>query len=702
MRYFFRVLLLCLIGFGGGSVDAQNLKKPIKQIEEGDFSLARKELFSMLGKTEDQAGPRYLIALSYAVQGTPSIDSSYLYWKEGRDYYAIIPEKRREQLDKLGISNLSFQSLEYKLDSLYFLNAKLLGREQDYKNYLAKWPEGIGAKYCEEKIEVLQYETVAKNPAKANLEQFVNTYPKSGYSAKFRMMIDSLLFQESTSGRDVFEILASSNWPPNHVSLVKLLPKVKKACQARGSDSLWIVAAKAYKDMPEAFEMWTMAISLGGYARSIDNFFERYPQAQPREELRKWFEPWLLVPDSLGVHCLNLRGDVVSHLNTELKDEEPLLLELPCVVDAQKRVVVNRNGKVVLPYLPKTFKNIEGFGGENYVVHSPKDTTDRRVGVVDVFGNKILACLFEKVTFVNPYLLAKTKRGTALYTLNGVELVGDSMKEFYFRFDTILFYTQDSSYKLPLRALTAAAWAEKPLTSLKTCLLVMPQDSAKSSVRLQTYNYKLVSELNNTISLYNSKNVVVAQDLLAAVMQGETSLALQKGDKFGLFILKSEGVIVPLYDEIPVFYNPLPEVYITRKNGLYGFTSQDGVELTGHKFLKIKPWNSRNALCETDSGIQFLSLTNFKITGSIFQGHKSFTVNGVQIMIFKLKSKFLAVSSNMGTIIPARHSAMVVLPGAYQQMILATDVHDDGTQVITGYNQKGTVLFSKLLRARKH
>jgi hypothetical protein len=62
----------------------------------------------------------------------------------------------------------------------------------------------------------------------------------------------------------------------------------------------------------------------------------------------------------------------------------------------------------------------------------------------------------------------------------------------------------------------------------------------------------------------------------------------------------------------------------------------------------------------------------------------------------------LAVSSNMGTIIPARHSAMVVLPGVYQQMILATDVHDDGTQVITGYNQKGAVLFSKLLSARKH
>jgi len=700
------LFLVLLIGvlFSGLETTAQNLKKPAKRIQEGEFLKARNEAMSLLPKAQEKAGIYYLVAQSFFSSTPVLLDSSLFYLKLSKGLYPKVSQARKDQLALWGITNTEIAALEYKLDSTFFEQAKSTQTEIGFQDYLSKWPDGMGGVYANQQIQNFQFEFVSKYKTTANLENYVAKYPSTPAALQCKNWIDSIQYEAMSRGKSPFEILQKGKFSSGHPYLTKLLPRVLQECRARGNDSLWIFAARAYQDMPASFEMWTMAMAFSGMALKPELFFDKYPDASPKEELKKWFMPYILIQDSVGAHCISKKGEIISHLPIELPDEEPVLLELPCAIDAVKKCVVNRKGQTVLPFLPAIMKSMAGVGGENYMLYTNRDSSGTsKLGLVDAFGTKILNCQYENVIIKTPYLLATTSAGTGLYALNGIKIVGDSMKAYHIHQDTLYFETQDSSYRLPLESLLKAAINGQKLPALASLLMPEKQDSTqgRNPILATNPNYRTETAANKSLSLFNAKNELVIADIQAALPKNSNELALLKAGKFGLYDINSGNIIPPIFDEIPINYRGNSSLYITKKNDKYGLTSDDGTELTGHRFKKLKAWNKLNALCETDSGTQFLSLTTYKVTGSVFKGYKSYTIGAIEIMTFNLRGKYMAISSNSGTIIPSRHQALSILKGTNQEFILGIDVRDNGTQIVTAYNLKGTVLYSKELSARK-
>jgi hypothetical protein len=175
----------------------------------------------------------------------------------------------------------------------------------------------------------------------------------------------------------------------------------------------------------------------------------------------------------------------------------------------------------------------------------------------------------------------------------------------------------------------------------------------------------------------------------------EGNLAIMKDNKFGL--LTAFGEQIPMkFSAIPIPYPEKPELYITQDGDGYGISNEKGKLIVPHVFKKIRPWNSRNAIVESDSGNMFLSLTNFRPTGSVFKNFRILkTTEGISVIVFSIQGKYTAISSRSGTIIPATHSGMDIYPTDLGTLIRTDDELGSDKMLLSFYNIRGQLMFSK-------
>jgi len=701
------------------NASGQSLKKPLKLIQEGDYPKAKSWLLKELPASPSDAGLNYLAAGCFLQNPAgKALDSAYLFNSQAHSGFETITDKRVKQLKEFGIGDVEIMLQAKKIDSLYFDRFSKVEGTKGFKQYLDLYPKGIFSIIAEDKIYGLDYQKARNGNTIESYRAFVEKYPEAPQSKRALVIIDSLVFiKETASGNlAVLEKFAKENrsHPNRKVVLERIYQFILANCKVDELAGYGI----NYPESPYNFQAWAMALSF--WEGDTDSFFYKYPQAAPREKLRLLHEPLFPIPDTNRITYVDRLGTIRANLPLDTIDVIPCqVVSGPLLFRPKKMQLVLKDGQFV-----RTTKYAGILNPEVAIsiAQNPSKTRfakaffleptsangDGPFEIYDFFGKKLLPNKYQQIALVPAGIVAGNKT-VGLYNFVGQVLLPDTFVSIRQENGVIEAEGRDTVYSLSADALQGYFPAGKKLKNLREAAILLKSAAidtnhmADSAVRtigtingFKHYGLWYWTKSKKGFQVWKGPVKTASPLVVQAVsVTKEGNIAIMKNDKFGLLTFFGEELPIN-YSAIPTPYTAKPDLYITQQSGSYGLCSETGKLILPHVFKRIRPWNSKNALVETDSGYMFLSLNTYRPTGSIFKNFRIVqAVEGISVLVFSIKGKYTAISSRSGTIIPAVHAGMEIYSTELGTLIRTADELGPDKVLLSFYNLKGQLLFSK-------
>jgi hypothetical protein len=689
---------------------AQSLKKPIKYYYEGNIAKAKDYIFKELPAHPFDPGLNFVLAACYLKNPAgKSLDSALTFNKIALNNYNAAGDKRILALLEYSISSDTLNKQNRVIDSLYY--KKLSGTEgtKGLLDYLELFPIGVFKEVAEDKIYGLDYQKATKLNSIEGYKAFLTKHPNAPQALKTRNLIDSLVFaKETASGNlETLEKFALEN--PNHPKRNLVIEKIYHFKLGLGTSKALASFGLQFPEHPLNFEAWTMALAL--WPSDMELFFAEYPLAKPREVLRAYFQALIPIPDTNKINYVDRLGTLRTSIAIDTSETIPCaIVSGPVLNKIKKKQWVLKDGKVLRTSKSSKIIQPEGYALNAFLLEPSNAKGDGPFEVYNIFGRKVLPAKYNIVSTISTGIVAGNTT-VGLYAFNGEVLLTDTFLSIQQQGNVIEAEGKDTIYNLSGNTLLSLAPQLKSFKNLSEIAInpvKINLSGAVDSVTTDSLTFKSQNspyknhgiwywtKSKKGLQIWKGPIKPVSPMIVQAVsITKEGNIAIMNNNKFGL--LTASGDQLPAkFSAIPIPYPEKQGFYITQEGGLYGLSNESGKLVIPHVFNNIRPWNSRNAIVESDSGNMFLSLTTYRPTGSVFKNFRILkTAEGISVIVFSIQGKFTAISSRSGTIIPAAHSGMEIYPTDLGTLIRTDDELGSDKMLLSFYNIRGQLMFSK-------
>lgn len=700
--------LIAFTVFFGLPLFGQSLKKPLKLIGEGNLAKAKTYILKELPTYPYDPGLNFLLGSCYLKNPIgKSLDSAYLFNQQASNHYNAAGDKRIIALLEYRISQDTIKYQARRIDSLFFKRFTATEGTKGLKDYLNMFPEGEFKEVAEDKIYGFDFQKAKKANTIESYKEFLNKHPNAPQASKTQVLVDSLIFAKETSSGNLknLEKFAADN--PTHPNRNLVIEKIYQFKLGQGSTESLASFALKYPEHPKNFEAWTMALAL--WPTDQESFFVQYPLAKPREVLRMYFQALIPIPDTNKINYVDRLGTLRTSIGIDTSENIPCaVVSGPVLNKTKKKQWVLKDGKVLRTSKSSKIIQPDGPGTKAILLEPNNAAGDAPYEVYNITGKKVLPGKYNRVITVSAGIVAGNQT-VGLYAYNGTVLLPDTFLSIQQEGDVIEAEGKDTIYSLSANALLSLAPLQIAITTLSEISILNALENAnavspkadsitinKSGLPYKHYGIWYWTKTKKGLQVWKGPEMPTNTISIQAIsITKEGNLAIMKDNKFGL--LTAFGEQIPMkFSAIPIPYPEKPELYITQDGDGYGISNEKGKLIVPHVFKKIRPWNSRNAIVESDSGNMFLSLTNFRPTGSVFKNFRILkTSEGISVIVFSIQGKFTAISSRSGTIIPATHSGMDIYPTDLGTLIRTDDELGSDKMLLSFFNIRGQLMFSK-------
>jgi WG containing repeat len=223
-----------------------------------------------------------------------------------------------------------------------------------------------------------------------------------------------------------------------------------------------------------------------------------------------------------------------------------------------------------------------------------------------------------------------------------------------------------------------------------------------SGARLFITEFDQIESLTPTIFIVMKKNkmgllsrqgkVILPIEYDAIVKGMAEYVSLYKNKKFGLFDLKRNKLIKPVYDKNLVVLNA--NLLAANEGQLYGLIGWDGKPLTAFEFDEIQPWIGDVVWAKKNSLWQLYDFRTHKtVIDKVKEYRLSQSIKGEQLAFIQRDNLFGVISSTKGVIIPPTFSSVINI-GTEEHPLYFThkEVEEAGVHVAIYYDKDGKFL----------
>lgn len=211
----FRILLI-FIFFSSPSLSlSQSLKRAYKQFENSEMETLREMLLKFDEKNIENSGKYFLYSLYYLqdVRDRDKLDSAYFFIKESKEKFPNFSPKEAEELNEIGITLSTIDSVISVIDSLEFTFVSSANTINEYKKYMRDHPHSKYLDTSKKKWHSLEFAIASKVNTWQGYKDFMDTFRDSDEYSIAKSLYDELLFRDETSDRSLksFENFLAKN-----------------------------------------------------------------------------------------------------------------------------------------------------------------------------------------------------------------------------------------------------------------------------------------------------------------------------------------------------------------------------------------------------------------------------------------------------------------------------------------------------------
>jgi hypothetical protein len=387
----------------------------------------KNEAYQLLTKAvaKDSLAPavKYVLAKLFFIQDDAryNLDSAYRYILTAADDLTKSDDKTKTKLNSNGFNSESFGQLREEIERAGFIRAKQGGKEQDYIDFLEKFPSSL---YVEPAIILRNIEAFGSAESIntfQSYQRFFEAYPEAKEVSEARNRYEKLLYEEKTADgkllsyqeflkefthtyyrheveQSIYNIITGRNSPAAYQEFIDLYPQSFLQEQA-----LLMRYAQLNEAQQEEF------LSSGAFsAQQIDSIYSL-------ENLTN--ELILPIIHNGEFQLINTRNDVIlgqiNAISTVSKCELPI--KNPILIRYQNNAeLININGAVIAK------DSIVSFEDESWIL---KINSFDNQYFVSVGGFRTNEHSFKEALIAGPYIAYKERSKWGLESITGISMI---------------------------------------------------------------------------------------------------------------------------------------------------------------------------------------------------------------------------------------------------------------------------------------
>ena len=442
MTRFISLISFLLFSF---SLQSQSVKKAYKLYEKGELVKFKETLEKMDEKSVETSGKYFLYSLLYLkdLDNRANVDTSYSYIKKSKDKYPTEFTKEREELEELGISVFSLDSIKETIDSIEFNFVKEVNSISEYKKYMIDHKESKFYDQSKKNWHTLEFKIVSNINTWQAYKEFMDKFQDAEDFSLAKSLYDELLFKEKTSDRSllsfekfldnnpetpfrdslellIFNYYGLSNNIKNLKIFIEKYPESKYKIQAAN-----IIYHSSNRDL---IPLKNLEID-DSYVDSLISI----------SEIDK--ENLLGVYEEQEVYFINEKGNKIL-----IADNELISSNILCSFKESDFFIIEKDDN--LKILNRQFNEIYSAPISNYIEDIGsgliKVLYDDRVDIVHKSGKLIFSGQFDDAYLVDgKYLLLDRDEKYSLYTFLGEKIFGSIFSDVFQEGSFILFENEE-------------------------------------------------------------------------------------------------------------------------------------------------------------------------------------------------------------------------------------------------------------------
>ena len=339
---------------------------------------------------------------------------------------------------------------------------------------------------------------------------------------------------------------------------------------------------------------------------------------------------------------------------------------------------------------------------------SEKDRKFRFINVADVLQDKV----FDKQHFYGNWISLSSSYNLQLFDVSRKKMIDADLDSIWFS-NRVAFTLRNDSVKAYLSSGKSLSFlSENDVTFMKS------PDSVKylystvknkkvvfditSGTRLFSLEALSIEYLGHDVFLFSGKNgkglvsaagnVILPPDYNAIAANGDNSISLLKGKKFGLYNLKRRILIKPDYDRNIKSYNS--ELLVAYRDGFYGLITWQSQPRSKFEFEEIKNWNDREALVKKDFYWAIYSIEKQELIQKLIKNYQLVSETEDEKLMIILQDNYYGVmSSTRGMLITPGFTGITNIGSVDVPLYLAEKhVEEAGVFIVIYYDGNGKLL----------
>ena len=178
-----RLFLILLISCFAQSLWAQKALKAFKQLGDGDLSKALATVEKGLDKAPNDPANFFVLAKLYSFEGFREelIDSAHYYVLLADSGFVRLSDKLKSRYERKGMDSIKMHHLHDVIDSLAFLQSKLINTEKSFNHYLSLYNDAKFIAAAKEFRNEVAYQSALAQRTPEALSSFFKLYPDDSY-----------------------------------------------------------------------------------------------------------------------------------------------------------------------------------------------------------------------------------------------------------------------------------------------------------------------------------------------------------------------------------------------------------------------------------------------------------------------------------------------------------------------------------------
>jgi WG containing repeat len=332
--------------------------------------------------------------------------------------------------------------------------------------------------------------------------------------------------------------------------------------------------------------------------------------------------------------------------------------------------------------------------------------------MISGLSKKLDSIGWSRVLFHKQWLLLSSGNRQNLFDLSRKKMIAENADSIWFD-QGLAFVKERDSIQIHINSKTSVSFSKDfkiAFVKSKDSVLYFYTEiknrktvfDITSGAKLFTAEFDQIESITSTVFLITKKNKmgllsrhgkVILPTEYDVIVKGKTEfVSLYWNKKFGLFDLKRNKLIKPLYDKNLIVLNA--NSVAASKGQFYGLIGWNGKPLTTFEFDEIRPWMGNVVWARKNSMWQLYDFRTKKILIDKVEVYRlTETANGERVALVQRDNLFGIVSSVKGIIIPATFSTVVNV-GSEEHPLYFTDkeVEEAGVHVVIYYDKDGKFL----------